>query len=430
MIGAIADDFTGGTDVAVAFRRAGLRTVVVFGDPTSAGDLPEHDALVVALKTRTIDADDAVRQSLDAAEWLRSRGADQLFFKFCSTFDSRPEGNIGPVADALADLLGAARAAVVPASPEHLRTQYLGHLFVDRVLLSDSPMRHHPLTPMTDSYIPRVLETQTERAVGLVDLRDVQRGRQHIRSLFDAAEAAGTRYVVVDAITDDDLVEIGFACLSDPLVTGAAGLAGGLGVARSATLRAQGAAPVGPLDMDPIGDSLSAVLAGSCSARTLEQIAHMQADHESFRLDPLVTPDSRELADAALAWVDARSGSSAPLIYSSLPPAELQRVQAALGVDGASLILETAMGYVAQGLVERGIRRIVVAGGETSGAVVTALNVAGGTIGEEVAPGVPWIYTTGETPIALLLKSGNFGEPGLLSRSVDASTITATEVAV
>jgi len=428
MIGAIADDFTGGTDVAVAFRRAGLRTVVVFGDPAGETDLPEHDALVVALKTRTIDASEAVRASVAAAEWLRDRGADQLFFKYCSTFDSRPDGNIGPVADALADLLGAPRAAVVPASPEHLRTQYLGHLFVDRVLLSESPMRHHPLTPMTDSYIPRVLESQTSRSVSLVGLADVQKGRDHIRSLFDAAEADGTRYVVVDAISDADLVEIGFACLPDALVTGAAGLAGGLGVARFETLRARGSDPVGPLQNDPIGAVPAAVLAGSCSARTLEQIAFMQADHESYRLDPIGTPDSRALADAALAWFDERSSQGAPLIYSSLPPAELQHVQEVLGVDGASEILETAMGLIATGLVERGVRRIVVAGGETSGAVVTALDVPGGVIGEEAAPGVPWIYTTGPSPIALLLKSGNFGDASLLSRSVDA--FAPTELAV
>jgi len=417
MIGAIADDFTGGTDVAMAFRRAGLRTVVVFGEPAEV-DLPEHDAIVVALKTRTIEPGEAVRASLAAARWLRSKGADQFFFKYCSTFDSRPEGNIGPVADALADLLGAPRTVMVPASPEHLRTQYLGHLFVDRVLLSESPMRHHPLTPMTDSFIPRVLEGQTSRPVTLVGLVDVQRGRTHLRQQLDRAEAEGARYVVVDAITDSDLVEIGFACLPDVLVTGAAGLAGGLGVARFETLRAQGSPPVGPLETDPVGAVPAAVLAGSCSARTLEQIAYMQHDHDSYRLDPIATPDSRALADRALSWVDERSRTTAPLIYSSLPPDELQRVQDALGVEGASMILETAMGMIATGLVERGIRRLVVAGGETSGAVVTALDVAGGIIGEESAPGVPWIYTTGQQPIALLLKSGNFGDPSLLARSV------------
>ena len=417
MIGAIADDFTGGTDVAVALRRAGLRTVVLFGIPED-DVLPDHDAIVIALKSRTIAAADAVRESLEAAQWLRDHGVDQLFFKYCSTFDSRPEGNIGPVADALADLLGATRAAVVPSSPEHGRTQFMGHLFVGQQLLSDSPMRHHPLTPMTDSFIPRVLETQTSRPVVLVDHAEVRQGREHLRAAFDTAQADGARYIVVDAVSDDDLIEIGYACIDDVFVTGAAGLAGGLGVAR---FNRAGAATPDALGIDPVGDVPAAVLAGSCSARTLEQIDHMQADHDSFWLDAVSLPDPQALAARALAWYDGRSTSSAPLIYSSLPPAELSHVQSVLGVAGASQILETAMGIIARGLVERGVSRLVVAGGETSGAVVTALDVAGGLIGAEAAPGVPWIYTTGSTPVALLLKSGNFGDAGLLARAVEVA---------
>lgn len=418
MIGAIADDFTGGTDVAVAFRRAGLRTVVLFGGPTDNDDLPEHDAIVVALKTRTIEAAEAVRQSVEAVTWLREHGAEQIFFKYCSTFDSKPEGNIGPVTDALADLLGAPRAAIVPSSPEHLRTQYMGHLFVDQLLLSDSPMRHHPLTPMTDSFIPRVLETQTDRGVALIDHRSVRQGRDTVRTLIDAHEAAGARYVVIDAIDDADLIEIGYACIDDVLVTGAAGLAGGLGVARVARL-SETERHTGDGHDDPIGDVRAAVLAGSCSARTLEQIADMQHAHSSFLLDAVATPDAVRLAENALAWYDGLSDEKAPLIYSSLPPAELRRAQEVLGTERASEINETAMGLIARGLVERGVQRIVIAGGETSGAVVTALEVDGGLIGEEAAPGVPWIYTTGHDPIALLLKSGNFGDPGLLTRSVE-----------
>jgi uncharacterized protein YgbK (DUF1537 family) len=416
VIGAIADDFTGGTDVAVAFRRAGLRTVVLFGR-TDADELPEHDAIVVALKTRTIDPADAVEQSVEAVKWLRNRGATQIYFKYCSTFDSRPEGNIGPVADALADFLGARRAAVVPSSPGHLRTQYMGHLFVDQLLLSDSPMRHHPLTPMTDSFIPRVLETQTGRQVALVDHRAVRQGRDTVRSLLESHEAAGSRYVVIDAISDEDLIEIGHACRDDVLVTGAAGLAGGLGVAHAARLNAAHRPAFGGQD-DPIGDVPAAVLAGSCSARTLEQIADMQREHFSFLLDAVATPDPELLAQSALSWYDGLPDEKAPLIYSSLPPAELRRAQHVLGTERASQINEAAMGIIARGLVERGVKRVVIAGGETSGAVVTALGVDGGLIGEEAAPGVPWIYTTGPRPIALLLKSGNFGDPGLLSRSV------------
>lgn len=424
MIGAIADDFTGGTDVAVAFRRAGLRTVVLFGGASDRGDLPTHDAIVIALKTRTIEPEVAVSESVQAAQWLRDHGATQIFFKFCSTFDSKPEGNIGPVADALADLLDAPRAVVVPSSPEHLRTQYMGHLFVDRQLLSDSPMRHHPLTPMTDSYIPRVLETQTLRTVGLIDHRSVRRGAEEVARLLDEQQSAGVRYSVVDAVDDADLAAIGRACADDVLVTGAAGLAGGLGLAHAARLVDDAHTRIEELHSDPIGDVDSAVLAGSCSARTLEQISDMQRGHDSYLLDAVATPDAASLATQALAWFDARPSTSVPLIYSSLPPAQLRRAQETLGTERASAILEGAMGIIARGLVARGVQRLVIAGGETSGAVVTALEVDGGVIGEEAAPGVPWIYTTGSRQIALLLKSGNFGAPDLLTTAVERRSTT------
>lgn len=414
MIGAIADDFTGATDIAVAFRRAGLRVVIHFNEPHDR-KLPDHDVTIIALKTRTIAPTDAVRQSVDAVKWLRAHGAKQIFFKYCSTFDSRPEGNIGPVTDALMDLLGTERAVFAPSSPEHLRTQYMGHLFVDRLLLSDSPMRHHPLTPMTDSFIPSVLASQTARPVALVDHRDVRGGRNRIAALLDNAVREGTPYVVVDAISDTDLIEVGEAVVFDPLVTGAAGLAGGLG---AAVARRLGRSKRRDEDEDPMGIVPAVALAGSCSARTLEQIAHMRDEHPSLLLDAVITPDSDELAAQALTWYDQQDADSAPLIYSSLPPEELRRAQAALGTERASEIFETAMGLIARGLVERGVKRLVIAGGETSGAVVTALEVDGGVIGEEAAPGVPWIFTGGDEPVALLLKSGNFGDPQLLTRAV------------
>ena len=416
MIGAIADDFTGGTDVAVALRRAGLRTVILFGSVKEGTVLPPHDAVVIALKTRTVEPADAVQQSIAATQWLREHGAEVIYFKYCSTFDSTPRGNIGPVADALADLLSAARAVVVPSSPEHLRSQYMGHLFVDQQLLSDSPMRHHPLTPMTDSFIPRVLGTQTPRLIELIDHRTVRAGREALRAELDIKTATGARYVVIDAVDDRDLAEIGAACIDDVLITGAAGLAGGLGAAYAA--RSGSAQTRAEADLDPVGEVPAAVLAGSCSARTLEQIHQMKNEHASFHLDAVTTPDSASLAAAALAWFDSLENESAPLIYSSLPPEELRRAQEALGRDRASALNEAAMGIIARGLVERGIRRFVIAGGETSGSVVTALEVDGGLIGHEIAPGVPWIYTSNPDPVALLLKSGNFGDPQMLNDAV------------
>ncbi|ABS03962.1 four-carbon acid sugar kinase family protein [Kineococcus radiotolerans] len=469
MIGAIADDFTGATDVAVAFRRAGLRVAVHFGVPTAASAAVEAglDAVVVALKSRTIEPTEAVEQSLQAARWLQDQGVRQLYFKYCSTFDSTARGNIGPVADALLELTGAATTVVVPASPAHGRTQYLGNLFVGDVPLAESPMRHHPLTPMTDSNVQRLLQGQTTHPTALLTRSVVARGAAAVRQSLQAAAAAGTDYVVVDALDEQDLLTIGQACVDLPLLTGAAGLAGGLGAAlaqreRAVSQRAAGTAspPVeGTLSADapgadatggdvPGGDvpggGPAAVLAGSCSARTLEQLTALRtaapgsSAHPAHFLDAVQTPDAAALAEQALNWYEQQDPAGpAPLIYSSQPPQQLRAAQQALGVERASLILEEATGLIARGLAERGVRRLVVAGGETSGAVVTALGVSDGLIGSEAAPGVPWIRTArpetgrGATQGAddgdgrhlwLLLKSGNFGDPQLLVRAADTAS--------
>ncbi|WP_043627135.1 3-oxo-tetronate kinase [Nonomuraea candida] len=406
MIGAIADDFTGATDVAVALRRRGLRTVLYFGLPPQGVTPPEHDAVVIALRTRTIHRADAVARSLRALRWLRAHGAaEQVYFTYCSTFDSTRDGNIGPVLDALADAMEAPLVAMTPSSPEHGRTQYNGYLFVGDALLGESHMRHHPLTPMTDSYLPRLLEGQSAYRAGVVTLPQVRAG-QVGRRLAELREQ-GVRYVFVDALEDDDLMLAGRELAGLPLVAGAAGLAGGLAAARAAATGhddAPAPEPSGP----------AAVLAGSCAARTLQQVATMiEAGRPAYRLDPLADGDADSLARNALAWYDTLPpGSGAPLIYSSLEPARLRRVQDALGAERSAAILETAIGRVARGLVERGVTRVITAGGETSGAVVTALGAPGGLIGNEAAHGVPWIFTPGG--LALLLKSGDFGGPDLL----------------
>lgn len=407
MIGAIADDFTGATDVAVALRRRGIRTVLFFGVPREEAGA-ELDAVVIALKTRTVARDDAVARSLSALEWLRAHGVRQVYFKYCSTFDSTAEGNIGPVLDALADALDVPVVAMTPSSPEHGRTQYNGYLFVGDVLLGESPMRHHPLTPMTDSYLPRVLEGQSAYRAGVVTLAQVRRGELGRR--LAELRSEGVRYALVDAIEDADLAAAGRELADAPLVAGAAGLAGGLAAARA---RAEyddtaGAVPEGA----------AAVLAGSCSARTLEQVGAMiEAGRPAYRLDALADPDPASLAAGALTWYDSLGqGSGAPLVYSSVEPAALRHVQDVLGGERSAAILESALGRVAQGLVERGVTRVISAGGETSGAIVSALGVSGGVIGPEAARGVPWIFTS--SGLSLLLKSGNFGEPGLL---LDAS---------
>ncbi|MFI6293564.1 3-oxo-tetronate kinase [Nonomuraea sp. NPDC050790] len=410
MIGAIADDVTGATDVAVALHRHGLRTLLFFDTPPalSSETSPAPDAVVVALKTRTIPRDQAVARSLAALDRLRAAGAGQIYFKYCSTFDSTPEGNIGPVLDALADALGAPMVAMTPSSPEHGRTQYLGHLFVGERLLSESPMRDHPLTPMTDSYLPRVLEAQSAHRAGVVPLPAVRGGPAAIRERLADLRRDGLRYALLDAVEDADLFAAGQALDGMPLVAGAAGLAAGLARTLGREL---------PEGTAHVPGGRAAVLAGSCSARTLEQVrAVIEYGRPAHRLDALAHPDQEALAADALAWYDAqRPEDGAPLIYSSLPPDRLREVQGELGRERSAEILESALAMIARGLVERGVTRLVAAGGETSGAVVRALGVTGGVIGPEAARGVPWILTPS---LSLLLKSGNFGEPGLL---LDAS---------
>lgn len=403
MIGAIADDFTGATDVAVAFRRGGLRTLLFFGVPPDTTDLPGHDAVVVALKSRMIPAADAVSHSLEAFRWLRRNNATQIYFKYCSTFDSTPRGNIGPVLDALSKALSATTVVTTPSSPQHGRTQYQGYLFVGDTLLAESSMRGHPVTPMTDSHLPRLLRAQTDHSVALVTHEAVRCGEA---TLHTAIQNADARYVLVDAVTEDDLRVLGRVVASAPLVAGAAGLANGLASAQRQAL---------PIDTDMVHDGPAAVLSGSCSARTREQVGVMLSlGRPAYRLDPVACPDPDALAAGALSWYEG-STKDGPVIYSSIDPVDLQRTQDALGVQRSAEILEKATGLIAVGLVDRGVRRLIAAGGETSGAIVTALGVSGGEIGAEAAPGVPWIRPVESGKPMLLLKSGNFGAPDLLA---------------
>ncbi|GAB2882787.1 3-oxo-tetronate kinase [Streptomyces mayteni] len=408
-IGCVADDFTGGTDVAAAFRRAGLRTALVFGVPGPDTELPaDCDVAVVALKSRSAPAARAVADSLAAQRWLWDRGAAQTYLKYCSTFDSTPEGNIGPVSDALLAAAGADVTLACPASPPNGRTVYQGHLFVHDQLLSDSPLRHHPLNPMTDSSLPRLLAAQTRHRVGLVPLATVRHGVQAVRDAVLAQRRDGVRHVIADALTDDDLAVLGAAALELPVVTGAAGLAEGLGRAYQGVARATAEPhpPAGP----------AAVLAGSCSARTLEQIAHFYAAGlPTHHLDVLAAAVGRDVAGEAMAWYDAQDPDLPVLVHASASPDELAAVQHALGVAEAAAQVEDLLGTLAVRLVERGVRRLLVAGGETSGAVTTALGVRAVLVGEEIDPGVPWTYAD---DLALMLKSGNFGAPDLFVRAL------------
>lgn len=403
-LGCIADDFTGATDLANNLVRAGMRTVQAIGVP-AAPLRGQADAVVVALKTRTLPADEAVAQSLAALQWLQAQGAEQIYFKYCSTFDSTPQGNIGPVADALMTRLDTAFTIATPAFPDNKRTVFKGYLFAGDVLLNESGMQHHPLTPMTDPNLVRVLSAQTSRRVGLIDYSVVARGSEAIRARIQELIAQGTEIAIVDAVSNDDLLALGPALRGMPLVTAGSGVAIGLpgnwGLAPAAAVRQARV------------EGLQAVVAGSCSAATNAQVAaFIESGRPALALDPLELAAGVDLVGQALAWAEPLMQDGPVLIYSTAQPGTVKQAQQALGAARAGAMIEAAIARISAGLVERGVRQLIVAGGETSGAVVQALGLEQIAIGEQIDPGVPWC--AGYTPVAggdisVALKSGNFG---------------------
>ena len=422
-LGCIADDYTGASDLANTLTRAGLRTVQTVGVPADELVLPEVDAVVVSLKSRSIEAARAVALSRVADRWLRAHGAGHVLFKICSTFDSTDAGNIGPVADALLAALDEPFTVACPAFPTNKRTIYQGNLFVGEQLLSESSMREHPLNPMTDSSLVHVLQRQAQGKVGLIPFAVVEQGAAAIKGEMQKLAAAGVRHAIVDALTDQHLLAIGAACAGMPLLTGGSGLALGLpeNFRREKLLKAATASAL------PRVGGHAVVLSGSCSAATQRQVAVLQRQCESFALDALALARDPGVVAKALAWAQPRLGEQPVLIYSTAAPKEIEAVQAALGRDRAGAMIEQALGDIAKELVAHGARRLVVAGGETSGAVVTALGVTGLRVGAEIDPGVPWTASLGGEPVALALKSGNFGGDDFFLKAFEKLATENTE---
>jgi len=420
LLGCIADDFTGATDLANMLTRGGMRTLQTIGVPDAGTALPGADALVVALKSRTIPAHAAVAQSLAALEWLAGQGCRQFLFKYCSTFDSTDAGNIGPVADALLARLGADFTIACPALPENGRTIFNGHLFVGAQLLSESPMKDHPLTPMTDANLVRVLRRQTPAKVGLVPYAVVRQGAAAIRGAFDRLRADGVRHAIVDAVEDANLVAIGEACAGLALVTGGSGIALGLpeNFRRTGHLKRVGSAAL----MPPTRGH-AAVIAGSCSQATQAQVGAMKTRCPSMRIDPQeLAAGAAPVVERAIRWAATEVAKGPVLVYSTAAPDAVRAAQEAVGKDRAATLVEDALAAVAKALVAHGVRRLVVAGGETSGAVVGALGVKALAIGPQIDPGVPWTFTVPGGPdgsaVALALKSGNFGAEDFFLRAL------------
>jgi uncharacterized protein YgbK (DUF1537 family) len=410
-LGCIADDYTGASDLANTLTRAGLRTVQTIGVPADDFKLPEVDAVVVSLKSRSIDASVAVERSLAAEKWMRGRGADHVLFKICSTFDSTDKGNIGPVTDALRESSGDAIVLVTPAFPETGRTVYKGNLFVGAVPLNESPLKDHPLNPMHDSNLVRVLARQSKSKIGLVDLATLSRGADAVRARLADLSRQGIGAAIIDAVFDPDLETIGKVAVTHRLSVGASGI--GLGLARA--LGGKGDAG-GTTKDKPVGGP-AACLAGSCSQATLGQIASAEKIMPVLHLDPDQVIKGKDEARRALAWARERLGSHPVLIASSAAPEQVAALQARHGREASGHALEQAMADIAEGLVSAGVRRMVVAGGETSGAVVDRLGIPGFLVGAEIAAGVPVLRAVGakQGEMLIALKSGNFGGPEFFS---------------
>jgi uncharacterized protein YgbK (DUF1537 family) len=408
-LGCIADDYTGASDLANTLTRCGLRTVQTIGVPSDDLKLPEVDAVVVSLKSRSIEASQAVAKSCAAEKWMRGRGAKHVLFKICSTFDSTDAGNIGPVMDALRADSGDAIVLVTPAFPETGRTVYQGNLFVGSVPLNESPLKDHPLNPMHDSNLVRVLGRQSETRVGLVDLAVIARGPDAVRAHLAELVKKGFGAAIADAVFERDLETIGTVALDHRVSVGASGI--GLGLARALVASGRAKANAAKdISGKPVGGP-AACLAGSCSQATLQQIAKAEQAMPVLHLDPEKVVAGKGETQHALGWARERLSKGPLLIASSSTPDQVAALQARHGRDAAGHAIEQAMADIAEGLVKSGVRRLVVAGGETSGAVVDRLGIPGFLVGPEIAAGVPVLRAVGakDGEMLLALKSGNFG---------------------
>ncbi|SLN51415.1 3-oxo-tetronate kinase [Pseudooctadecabacter jejudonensis] len=405
VLGCIADDFTGATDLAGLLARSGVRVSLRIGIPSEPPTDPAAFE-VIALKSRTAPVTEAVAETRAALKWLQTAGAKRFFWKYCSTFDSTPEGNIGPVAEALMDDLGTDQTIYCPAFPENGRSIFMGNLFVGQQPLSESPMKDHPLTPMRDSNLMRLLGPQVTKATGLADRLTVAQGAQALRARLDTLKGQGVAHVVVDAVANEDLYVIADACRDMPLMTGGSAVAMPL----PALYLADGVLSAdAPKAVAPKLNDTTIVLSGSCSAMTNAQVAHYKATGAaSYQLDPLALTENGP--GPVLDWLAAQDLSKAPLVYATANPESVRAAQDKLGVAAAGELIEATLSACAVAARDAGARRIIVAGGETSGAVTKTLGVTQLNIGAEIAPGVPWTYCqSGGLDIALTLKSGNFG---------------------
>lgn len=401
MLGVIADDFTGASDIASFLVENGLSAVQMNGVPKQPL-ATEADAIVISLKSRSNPVSEAIEQSLSACRWLKENGCTQFYFKYCSTFDSTPKGNIGPVTDALLDELNEDFTVITPALPVNGRTIFNGYLFVGDVLLNESGMKNHPITPMTDANLMRLMDAQARGNTGLVAYADVIRGADHVKARFAELKAQGYRYAVVDAADNSQLEVLAEAVADFKLVTGGSGL--GAYMAARLSGGKKGTDVFTPVKGQTV------VLSGSCSVMTNKQVEKYCEKAPHFRLDAAQAINNPNYAEELYQWVITHLDAPlAPMVYATVPPEALKAVQHEFGADKASQAIENSFARLALRLKQYGVTNFIIAGGETSSIVVQQLGFAGFHIGKQIAPGVPWLKAV-EEDIYLALKSGNFGK--------------------
>lgn len=412
LLGVIADDFTGATDIAGFLVENGMRTIQVNGTPSEDMKI-NADAVVVSLKSRSCATQQAIIDSVKALKWLQSQGCQQFYFKYCSTFDSTAQGNIGPVTDALLDQLNEDFTVVCPSLPVNGRTVFNGHLFVLGQLLSESGMRNHPVTPMKNSNIVQLMDAQSRGETGLINYQIIEQGPDNIIKGFKALKAQGKRYAVVDAFNSQHIDNIGKSINGLKLITGGSGLASGIAKNWKSHLQDQTEAKkAGYPSKAP-----TVIFSGSCSLTTNKQVSHYKkkAPHLAINVEHCLNKNnySQEVCD----WVLSQTQSTlAPLVYATADPQGLKKIQLKYGAEASSQAIENFFKQLAIKLKEKGVCNFIVAGGETSGVVTQSLQVDCFHIGPQIAPGVPWIKAVNH-PLSLALKSGNFGDETFFTKA-------------
>ncbi|PHM35743.1 3-oxo-tetronate kinase [Xenorhabdus innexi] len=407
-LGVIADDFTGATDIASLMVQNGWQVALLLSIPDDSTFIPHDvDAIIISLKSRSCPVDESIEQSLKACRWLRQKAnCSRLFFKYCSTFDSTIKGNIGPVTDVLMDELQIDLCLICPALPINGRTVVYGYLFVNGQLLNESDMQYHPINPMKDSNLLRLMEQQSRGTAGLVDINCVRQGELSIRDRLCQLRCKGIRYAVVDTLLMDDLLLVAQAAHDMTLITGGSGLGGAIARYCSGGNSEKTSIKKLPLPRN----RRMVILSGSCSVMTYRQVLEYKKIASTMELDIDKCINNPDYIHLLVDWIIQQPMKGlAPMLYTTRPPGVLKLTHNQYESFQVSKIIEQLFAQIANELRQKDFNTFIITGGETSGKVVQSLGINQVGIGAIIAHGVPWVYDL-QSDCWLALKSGNFGE--------------------